>query len=49
MSGSHSLNKELAGYRGRESKTECCLCGNEYENVSPVLWECSAYSSPRAT
>ena len=27
---------------------ECSLCGDEYENVSRVLWECSAYSSNRA-
>ena len=27
------------GYIG---KTECSLCGNECENVSHVLWECSA-------
>ena len=31
------------------SKTECSLCGNECENVSHVLWECSAYSSTRAS
>ena len=36
-------------YRGREGKTECSLCGNECENVSHVLWECSAYSSTRAS
>ena len=24
---------------------ECSLCGGECENVSHVLWECSAYSS----
>ena len=24
-------------------------CGNECENVSHVLWECSAYSSTRAS
>ena len=24
------------------------LCGDECENVSHVLWECSAYSSTRA-
>ena len=30
---------------------ECSLCGNECENVSHVLWECSAYyySSTRAS
>ena len=27
---------------------ECYLCGNECENVSHVLWECSAYSSTKA-
>ena len=32
----------------REGKTECSLCGDECENVSHVLWECSAYSSTRA-
>ena len=36
-------------YRGKEGKTECSLCGNEYENVSHVLWECSAYSITRAS
>ena len=30
-----------------EGKTECSLCGDECENVSHVLWECSAYSSTR--
>ena len=39
------LNEELGRHRGREGKTECSLCGNECENVSHVLWECSAYSS----
>ena len=24
---------------------ECSLCGNECENVSHMLWECSAFSS----
>ena len=28
---------------------ECSLCVNECENVSHVLWECSAYSSTRAS
>ena len=37
----HGLNEELGRHRGRESKTECS-CGNECENVSHVLWECSA-------
>ena len=26
---------------------ECALCGDECENVSHALWECSAYSSTR--
>ena len=43
------LNEELGRHRGREGKTVCCLCGNECENVSHVLWECSAYSSTRAS
>ena len=41
----HNLNEELGRHRGREGKTECSLCRNECENVSHVLWECSAYSS----
>ena len=45
----HGLNEELGRHRGREGKTECSLCGNECENVSHVLWECSAYSSTRAS
>ena len=48
-SGTHGLNEELGRHRGRESKTECSLCGNESENVSHVLWKCSAYSSTRAS
>ena len=47
-SGTHGLNEELGRHRGREGKTECSLCGNECENVSHVLCECSAYSSTRA-
>ena len=38
----------MGRHRGREGKTECFLCGDECENVSHVLWECSAYSSSRA-
>ena len=34
----HGLNEELGRHRGRE----CSLCGDECENVSHVLWECSA-------
>ena len=47
-SGTHGLNEELGRHRGREGKTECSLCGDECENVSHVLWECSAYSTSRA-
>ena len=47
--GTHGLNEELGRHRWREGKTECSLCGNECENVSHVLWECSAYSSTRAS
>ena len=41
-SGTHGLNEELGRHRGREGKMECSLCGNECENVSHVLWVCSA-------
>ena len=42
----HGLNEELGRHRGREGKT--FLCGDECENVSHMLWECSTYSSARA-
>ena len=45
----HGLDEELGRHRGREGKTECSLFGNECENVSHMLWECSAYSSSRAS
>ena len=48
-SSTHGLNEELGRQRGRKGKTECPLCGNECENVSHVLWECSAYCSTRAS
>ena len=41
----HSLKEELGiiDIEGsKEGKMECSLCGNECENVSHVLWECSA-------
>ena len=41
--GTHGLNEELGRNRGWEGKMECSLCGDECENVSCVLWECSAY------
>ena len=47
-SGTHGLTEELGRYRGKEGKTECSLGGDECENVSHVLWECSPYSSTRA-
>ena len=43
-SGTHGPNEELGRHRGRERKMERSLCGDECENVSHVLWECSAYS-----
>ena len=45
----HDLNEELGRHRGREGKMECSLCADECENVSHVLWKCSAYSSTRAS
>ena len=48
-SGTHGLNEELGRHRGREGKLECALCGAECESVVHVLWECSAYSSSRAS
>ena len=48
-SGTHGLNEEMGRHTGMEGKTECSLCGNECENVSHVLCECSAYSSIRAS
>ena len=48
-SGTHGLNEELGRHRGREGKLECPLCGAECESVMHVLWECSAYSSSRAS
>ena len=47
-SATHNLNEELGRHRGREGKRECSLCEGECENVSHLLWECSAYSSTRA-
>ena len=48
-SGMHDLNEELGRHRGREGKLECTLCGAECESVVHVLWECTAYSSSRAS
>ena len=41
----HVSSEELGRHRGRDGKTECSLCVNECENMSHVLWECSAYSN----
>ena len=49
MSGTHGLTEELGRHRRREGKSECTLCGAECESVVHVLWECSAYSSSRAS
>ena len=43
------MNEELGRHRGRECKSECTLCGAECESVVHVLWECTAYSSSRAS
>ena len=48
-SGTHGPNEELGRHRGREGKLECTLCGAECESIVHVLWECSAYSSSRAS
>ena len=48
-SGTHGLNEELGRNRGREGKLECTLCAAECESIVHVLWECSAYSSSRAS
>ena len=36
-----SLGRVRIRHRWREVKTEYSLCGDECENVSHVLWECS--------
>ena len=48
-SGTHGLNEELGRHRGREGKLECTLCGAECDSLVHVLWECTAYSSSRAS
>ena len=48
-SGTHGLNEELGRHRGREGKSECTLCGAERESMVHASWECSAYSSSRAS
>ena len=45
-SGTHGLIEELGS---REGKSECTLCGAVCESMVHVLWECSAYSSGRAS
>ena len=45
----HNCRRSITTIRGWEGKTECSLCGNECENVSHVLWECSVYSTTRAS
>ncbi len=46
-SGTHGSNEELGRHRGRNGRTECVLCGNEWESVVHVLWECPAYKDSR--
>ena len=43
------MSEELGRHRGMEGKIKCSLCGDECENVSHMLWECSAFSSTRAS
>ena len=38
----HNSNEELGRHRRRNGKNNFFLLGNECENVSHVLWECSA-------
>ena len=45
-SGTHGLNEALGRHRGRE---ECTLCGADCESIVHALWECTAYSSSRAS
>ena len=47
-SGTHGLNEELGGHRGREGRKECLLCDADCESVSHVLWDCPAYASIRS-
>ena len=46
-SGTHGLNEELGRHRGREGKRRNVPCVGM--SVNHVLWECSAYSSTRAS
>ena len=39
----------MGRHRRREGKKQCSLCGDKHENVSHVLWVCSAYSGTRAS
>ena len=47
-SGTHGLNEELGRHRVRERKSYT-LCSAKCESMVHVLWECSAYSSSRAS
>ena len=44
----YCITEELGRHRGREGKSECTSCG-ACESMVHVLWECSAYSSSRAS
>ena len=37
-SGTHGLYEELGTHRGRNGRTECILCGDEWKSVVHVLW-----------
>ena len=45
-SGTHGLNEELGGHRGREGRKECLLCDAECESDSHVLWDCPVLEVP---
>ena len=48
-SGTHGWNEELGRHRGRNGRTECVLCGDEYESVllTRIVGKSSRLSSGR--
>ena len=48
-SGTNGLNEELGRHRGKNDDRQCKLCGDEWESVVHVLWECPAYDTFRST
>ena len=45
----HGLNEQFDRQKGRKVRQSVFLGGDECENASHVLWECSTYSSTRAS